>query len=382
MTQKESLHEIISTLINQKAEGVYWDFKCKHHESNEKLIHDILCLANAKHSGDRFLIFGVDAEDFSLRPITNDDKRKTQANFADLFRANANKFFQSRFPEFYLQEMNIDGIPIDVLVIKNTSDKPYYLVKKCHNLPAHHIYSRVCDTNTPIDETAQPHEIERMWRERFGLDMPPLERAKRYLSEPKAWSPLVENISSNAAYYYTSFPEFTLRVASAEAGMACHEEWTRGELRTDNNHAGFYELRYHQTLLDRIRYVSFDDHKMSMVAPDYEPRGGGRFYFYETDSIEYAVQKFFSSFVRGARDDSQKLSIRGQGQASDEARSRWGHNMKIPVLRTGELEGFLGHRVEDGFIEVIQDEAEQYQIHLRNQLDFEEWRLSQGQPIL
>ena len=168
MIQKESPHEIISTLINQKAEGVYWDFKCKHHESNEKLIHDILCLANAKHSGDRFLIFGVDDEDFSLHPITNDDKRKTQANFADLFRANANKFFQSRFPEFYLQEMNIDGIPIDVLVIKDTSDKPYYLVKKCHNLPAHHIYSRVCDTNTPIDETAQPHEIERMWRERRG----------------------------------------------------------------------------------------------------------------------------------------------------------------------------------------------------------------------
>lgn len=382
MTQKESLHEIISTLINQKAEGVYWDFKCKHHESNEKLIHDILCLANAKHSGDRFLIFGVDAEDFSLHPIANDDKRKTQANFADLFRANANKFFQSRFPEFYLQEMNIEGIPIDVLVIKDTSDKPYYLVKKCHNLPAHHIYSRVCDTNTPIAETAQPYEIERMWRERFGLDLPPLEKAKRYLSEPEAWSPLVENISGNAAFYYTSYPEFTLRVASAEAIFACHEEWTRGEVRTDNNHAGFYELRYHQTLLRRIRYVSFDDHKMSMVAPDYEPRGGGRFYFYETDSIEHAVQKFFSSFVRGARDDSQKLSIRGQGQASDEARSRWGHNMKIPVLRTGELEGFLGPRVEDGFIEVIQDEAEQYQIHLHNQLDFEEWRLSQGQPIL
>ena len=32
MTQKESLHEIISTLVNRKAEGVYWDFKRKHHD--------------------------------------------------------------------------------------------------------------------------------------------------------------------------------------------------------------------------------------------------------------------------------------------------------------------------------------------------------------
>ena len=269
-----------------------------------------MCLANAKHAGDRFLIFGVDNEDFSLHPITNDDKRKTQANFADLFRANASKLFQSRFPEFYLQEIIINGTPIDVLVIKDTPDKPFYLVKEYVGkkqeydkkkqayierkqvLPAHHVYTRVCDTNTPIDETARPHEIERMWRERFGLDMPPLERAKRYLSEPEAWSPLVENISGNAAFYYTSFPEFTLRVASAEAVFACHEEWTRGELRTDNNHAGLYELRYHQTLLRRIRYVSFDNRKKSMVAPNFEPRGTGRFYFFEADSIEYAVQKF------------------------------------------------------------------------------------------
>ena len=382
MTKKDALHETISMLIKRRAEGPYWDFKRKHHSEKGKLIHHVLCLANAKHRGDRFLIFGVDDKNFSLHPITEDAGRRTQADVAALFRDNADKFFQSRFPTFYLKEITIDGKPIDVLVIEDFPYKPYYLVEKIEEVRSHHIYTRICDTNIPLISTAPPHEIEGMWRERFGLDMPPLERAKRYLSEPEAWSPLVENISGNAAFYYTSYPEFTLRVASAEAIFACDEEWTRGEVRTDNNHAGFYELRYHQTLLCRIRYVSFDDHKMSMVAPDYEPRGGGRFYFYKVDSIEYAVQKFFSTFVHGARDDSQILSIRGQGQASDEARSRWGHDMKIPVLRTGELEGFLGPRIEDGFIEVIRDDAEQYQLHLRNQLDFEDWRLSQGLPIL
>ena len=57
--------------------------------------------------------------------------------------------------------------------------------------------------------------------------------------------------------------------------------------------------------------------------------------------------------------------------------------MKIPVLRTGELEGFLGPAGEGEVVilstdEAEQDEAKQYQLYLRNQLDFEDWRIRQG----
>ena len=180
----------------------------------------------------------------------------------------------------------------------------------------------------------------------------------------------------NMNFHHTIFPEFTLKVTDAENHVARHEEWTRGEIWTDNNHAGHYELRYHQTLLRRIRYVSFDDRKKSMVAPNCEPRGTGRFYFYEADSIEYAVQKFYSTLLRG--DDSLTLSIKGEGEASNAARSRWGRYMKIPVLRTGELEGFLGPVDEREIVEPSKDEVEQYQLFLRNQLDFEDWRIRQG----
>ena len=154
--------------------------------------------------------------------------------------------------------------------------------------------------------------------------------------------------------------------------MAPHEEWTRGEIRTDNNHAGYHELHYHQTRLARIRYVSFDDHKKSMVAPKWEARGAGRFYFYEADSINYAVHRFYSTVFR--RDDSSTLSIRGNGEASNEARSRWGYHMNIPVLRRGELEGFLGSDGERESVDPSTDEAEQHQLFLRNQLEFENWR--------
>lgn len=56
----------------------------------------------------------------------------------------------------------IDGVTVDVLVIEDESKKPYYLVERIGEVRPHHVYTRVCDTNTPIDAAAQPHEIERM----------------------------------------------------------------------------------------------------------------------------------------------------------------------------------------------------------------------------
>ena len=375
MTKQDTLQETIATLIDRRAEGVYWDFKRSHHKNNADLVHDVLCLANAKHRGSRFLIFGIDDRDFSLHSIDSDANRRTQAKIADLFRGNADKFFQSRFPEFYLKEITICGKLLDILVIEDSPYKPYYLVKRYEKIRAHHIYTRICDTNMAVDESAQPHEIERMWRERFGLDVSPLERAKIYLSDPDAWIP--NNTEINFQVYHGIFPEFTLKVTNAEDNIACKEEWTRGETRTNNNHAAYYEICYHQTCLARIRYVSFDDNKKSMVAPNWKPCRAGRFYFYEADSIDYAVQLYHS--IRHDEDHSKALFIAGEGKNSNQARLWWkGYYMEIPVLRTGELNEFLGPHSDRTFIDKRQNEAEEYESFLRNQLEFEKWRNGSG----
>ena len=371
MTGKDTLQETVATLISRRAEGAYWDFKRCHHKCNANLIHDILCLANARHQGSRFLIFGVDDKDFELHSISSGTRRRTQAGIAGLFRDNANKFFQSRFPEFYLTAVLIDGVLIDVLVIEDTLHKPYYLIERYREICAHHIYTRVCDTNTPMKDAAQPHEIELMWRERFGLDMPPLKRAKLYLGDFGAWVP-GNRTAETPMHYHKTFPEFTLTVTEAEDFTARHEEWTRGEIRTDNNHAGYYEIYYHQTCLARVRYVSFDDSKKSMVAPRWEAVGAGRFYFYEADSVSYALQQFHSSYVKD--DHSMKLSISGSGESSKQARLRWGRQLKIPVLYTGELDSFLSVHRDGELIKPSINEVEQYEMFLLHLLEFEAWR--------
>ena len=221
-------------------------------------------------------------------------------------------------------------------------------------------YHKIPDHNRSI--SLEIGRIRREW-----LDVSPLERAKIYLNDPGAW--IQNSTGINLQVYYEIFPEFTLIVTDAEDYIACNQEWTRGEVCVDNNYAAYYEIYYHQTCLARIHYVGFDDNKKSMVAPEWRPCGAGRFYFYEADSISYAVQKYHSAPDR--KDHSEMLSIAGYGEISNQARSWWGRYMKIPVLRTGELNEFLGlHRD----IEQSQDETEQYELFLRNQLEFEKWR--------
>lgn len=380
MTEQKALLEIVLTHIRRRTEGSYWDFKIQHHENNANLIHDVMCLANADHTGPRYLIFGVDNQSFELHSIDTTQGRKTQADIVSLFRDNADKFFQSRTPAVYLAELQYDGKSLDVLVIEDEPHKPYYLIKDYRSketcVRAHHIYTRVGDTNTPQPTAAHPHEIVRMWRERFGLDKPPLDRAKLYLGDPDAWMPMSEDEFMGNTYYHCGFPEFTVKVTEASDVVACHEEWTRGEIRTDNNVAEYYKVYYHQTLLNRTRFVIFDDRKKSMVAPDWEPRGTGRFYFYRADSVAYALQTFWSR--EGHGDDSATLMIRGEGEALDEARAFWRTGMRIPVLNPGELEDFLDPKEESTMFDTCKDETEQYSIFLRNQLDFEGWRRNRG----
>ena len=267
---------------------------------------------------------------------------------------------------------------LDVLIIEDMPHKPYYLVEDYRDsgrqIQSQHIYTRTSDTNTPLNDAAAPHEIERMWRGRFGLDMPPLKRAQRYLDDSDGWLPMTDEVfSGDGFYYYSAFPEFTMRVEDTDSPViACNEEWTRGEIRTDNNSAWHIALYYHQTLLHRTLYVSFDDHKKPMAAPAWAPKGTGRFYFYREDSVEYAVQRFFANWDH--IDDFEPLRIGGSSNVSQEARALWPGGMTIPVLRSGELEDFLGPPSDKAMVMPSRDETEQYQLFLRNQLDFEKWR--------
>lgn len=372
MTINIELVRVVENLISLKKEGTHWDFKLQHQASIGKLIHDVLCLANAKHNGRRYLIYGVDDVDFSLRSIDNDPNRRTQAELAGLFRDNISKFFQSNVPKFLLEEIVIAGATIDVLIIDDCAEKPFYLTKNIVGVRAHHIYTRLLDTNTPINDTAPPHEIERMWRQRFGLESPPLKRAERYLLDSHNWIYMEQSVGT--AYYYNPHPEFTIQEVISEESCVFDQEWTRGEIRQDNNRTGSYEIRYLQTIIARISYVSFDDGKKFSIAPFWKPAKSGRFYYYCRDSIEYACHKFICYLQKG--DDSLGLRIQGNSTGAQQARERWKSGVSIPVLSEEELGRFFEDKgyATGTVLEPSTDSEEQYELFLLVLLEFEEWR--------
>lgn len=260
-----SLKDVLLSLIESKREGAYWDFKKQYDENKASLLHDILCLSNAQHKGDRFLIFGVsDPPKCEIKGVKGDANRWKQHQFIDFIKAQ--NFAGDIRPEIELRTEVIGEAEIDVLVIFDHPEKPYYLREdksdKSKIVRANSIYTRTGDTNTPIDKSADVSAIATMWRERFGLDMPPLEKARLYLLDYKNW----EWDGVDFAYY-KYFPEFTIKIGTYSNRNEKHvwwDIWPAGEPLSES----IYEIKYHATQLAKLKVIHCDREGFSFPYPD------------------------------------------------------------------------------------------------------------------
>ncbi|WP_194563442.1 AlbA family DNA-binding domain-containing protein [Savagea serpentis] len=223
-----SLKEKINELISKKYEGAYWDYKQQYHENRADLLHDIICLANNTENRDAYLIFGI-TDDGRIVGVENDPNRKNQENFISFLRE---KDFEGGYrPVVEYNSLELGNDCIDVLIIKQSNRTPYFLTKDYSDgkkkVRAYHIYSRIMDTNTPKDKSADEKVVENLWKRRFGLLPLPIDRLKHSLSEKKKWT-----INDSISYYNPS-PEFTI------------EQIYDYEDRFDNTNREFYS--YYQT---------------------------------------------------------------------------------------------------------------------------------------
>jgi predicted HTH transcriptional regulator len=150
-----NLETKILSLIKSKRENDHWDFKREPHDNKASLLHDIICLSNSIHRGDRYLIFGVSdpKEGTDIIGLSeNQDNRKSQVEFIDFLRSKP--FAGDIRPEIELHSIKIEENIIDVLVIFDNPYKPYYLTKdyreKDKIVKANYIYTRTNDTNTQL----------------------------------------------------------------------------------------------------------------------------------------------------------------------------------------------------------------------------------------
>ena len=210
------LRSEILELINRKAEGEYWDFKQQWHSNNADLLHDIICMANSPANRDCYIIIGIEDKTCNILGVS-DENRKNQQNVIDLLRQKPS-WAGGYIPEVYVKTISIADKKIDIVVVKQSDNTPFYLLEdyKKEGQPIFKgaIYTRKGDTNTPKTETADVRDAELLWKRRFGLLYNPSQRAKFYLKDLDNWE-MVEGTADKSGrngsfLFYRPDPDYTV----------------------------------------------------------------------------------------------------------------------------------------------------------------------------
>lgn len=290
------MQELVEQLVKQKREGDWWDFKKQHHSNLHDLLHDLLCLANIIYDGDRFIIFGV-SDDYEITGLSENDVRYTQADIFNFLRTKS--FAYHKIPNVKLDSILIDGKELDVLTIRNEDYKPYFLTRDETKLGttvrAGTVYSRMGDSNTPKDGSANPYEVEAMWRQRFGLYKKASERFINVLVDFKDWK--YDGISKA---FYDIDPDYTIEIGGDE-GSGGKYWWEEGLFEKPDRF--YYHLKYKGVELHKLLVVRFRSENLQIPFPNiefitYPEKNDGcetevycDLFYYLENTIEYSLFK-------------------------------------------------------------------------------------------
>lgn len=285
------LREEVINLIHSRREGDYWDFKQKHHTNQSDLLHDIICMANNRVDRDGYIIFGVTDDEFKIVGVNDDENRKNQQQIIDFLKDK--KFASGIKPTVELKTLHIDTHEIDVLIIKNTTDTPYYMVESYKGIMSNFIYTRVGDTNTPKDRSADINHIEYLWKKRFLLNRPPLQQIENKLKYREEWK------EEDRTYYNIYNPAFKICIVDEDEKNK--PEFYAYSMYNSKVMYKELQIKYYETKLYSKQLVVLDSGRFTTPTPDWEYLKFGRygleyeynFKYYIKDSLDYKILKFF-----------------------------------------------------------------------------------------
>jgi len=265
-----NLKDIIVKLIASTTEGGYWDFKRIWYESNADLLHDIICMANNIENRDAYIIIGV-SNSLEFNDLSTDKNRKKTEHLISFLRT---KRFVGQFrPIVKVETLSIEGNTLDVIVIENTTNTPYvleedYVEKKKSQadkdkvIRQGNIYTRIQDTNTPVDKTADYDKAELLWKKRFHLNASPLEKFNYYIKDTDNW---IFDSYANELYYKYSNELFKIQEIREEEN-GTNTVW---------DHIGIYvpwhkyrvEITWQNVVIKTDEVIS--NSKYSVLMPDF-----------------------------------------------------------------------------------------------------------------
>lgn len=295
LIDKDALLYEIKNLIASRREGEYWDFKEQYHTKKANLLHDIICMANNRADKDGYIIFGV-SDDYVIKGIENDENRKNQQNIIEFLKSK--KFSAGIRPTIELITLPIEGKKIDVLIVKKSNDTPYFITEDYNDqnrrVRANYIYTRIGDTNTDIDKSADINHIEYLWKKRFLLNRPPLEQIKQKLRFKNEWK------REGDIFYNIYNPEFTVCLEyDDEIG---HPEFYSYLMTNPSTSYGMLVINCFGTKLYSQQFVILDSGRYITVVPkwgfignDYSTDETYSYKYFVKDSLDFILHKFLLS---------------------------------------------------------------------------------------
>lgn len=301
---ENDLVSVVENLIQSRREDDWWDFKREHHHDKADLVYDITCMANSRANRDAYIIFGIEDKTFRIIGVENDVHRRSQQGIVDILRSVG--YAGSVRPRVELRTIVLSQHEIDVLIVKNTHDVPYYLEKPYQDskirspdqkkigktVHPYHIYTRVVDNNTEIDKNADINDVEYLWRKRFGLDRSPKERLMILLDDIEKW---VFDWHNKKYAYHTDFPEYQIVQADE-----MHHDWCPAT--AFYTHPTMYSaplnIMYHNTIIHETALWCFDEFRKYLpiasnyVVPD---KKECQYSYYLLDSIEGKLLRLFTN---------------------------------------------------------------------------------------
>lgn len=292
----------IAYLLSCK-ESEWLDFKQEWPDLKTGLLHDILCLANAYTDRDRFLVIGVTDPTNDAPTVVGVEKKHNNASIQNWLRGCG----LNRIPTVSLDYIQKDEKFIGVLRIANRPDKPFWVEKKDQGTGKRArcgvIYTRLGDTNTPWDSSAEEAQIELMWRERFGIGLAPLERFKLFVPDIVQWKKFDKDFD-DPDFYYAPYPEYTIQKGERDEENF-DEPWLN--IFPDSRGRRYsVKLCYHTTVLRSFSFVSCDGGRYQLPLPKLLENGQ---YVWNPNSLAYQVSKIFNSAFDGRIDTFLRVRL-------------------------------------------------------------------------
>ena len=289
---EEKLSNEILTLIESGREGSYWDFKQQWYAENKSsdLLYDIICMANNLENHDAYIIIGV-RDDYTICGVNNDLNRKTTQNLTDFLRDK--KFAGGFRPNVEVRHIAIKENELDIIRIEKSEFIPHYLEERYKEIFPYHIYTRVQDSNTPKNKSADLIHVEMLWKRRFHILDNPLQKIKYFLEQKKDWVDNTNPINGTSKYYKYS-PEYTIKIQNTDGDAieTC--------MLTQLDKHGYWleiSLYYHQTILFQKSGIALDGGRYITVYPAvgslYHQSKQIFYHYFIKDSMSFALYKFF-----------------------------------------------------------------------------------------